>query len=140
MATANLYLNFPGNTEEAFQYYQSIFGGEFEELKRFSDTPFGANLPEADQTKMMHIRYALGNIRLMGTDVLSSQSQSLIIGTNFSICVDAKDKAEADVFYSKLSANGKAEMPMQDQFWGGYFGMCTDKFNVQWMVQWVGNC
>lgn len=138
MTTANLYLNFPGTTEEAFLYYQGIFGGEFEELKRFSDTPFGEKIPEADRAKIMHIRYALGNIRLMGTDALASLGQSLVVGTNFSICVDAKDKTEADVFYQKISANGKADMPMQDQFWGGYFGSCTDKYGVQWMIQWVG--
>lgn len=138
MTTANLYLNFLGNTEEAFLYYQGIFGGEFEEVKRFSETPFGANMPEAERGKILHIRYVLGNIRLMGTDVLASQEQSLVVGNNFSICVDAKDKVEADVFYAKLSANGKENMPMEDQFWGGYFGICTDKYNVQWMIQWVG--
>jgi len=138
MTTANLYINFPGITEAAFDYYKSIFGGEFQELKRFSDTPYGEKLPEEDRHKILHIRYAIGNIALMGTDVLKSQGQSLVTGTNFSICVDAKDKAEADTFYAKLSTDGKTEMPMQDQFWGGYFGMCTDKFGIQWMVQWIG--
>ena len=140
MTSANLYLNFLGNTEEAFTYYQGIFGGVFVELKRFSDTPFGEKLSEAERRKIMHIRYSLGNITLMGTDILASQGQTLQIGTNFSVCVDAVNKAEADVFFAKLSAGGKVGMPMQDQFWGGYFGMCTDQFGVQWMVQWVGNC
>lgn len=139
MAIANLYLNFLGNTEEAFQYYQSIFGGDFEEVKRFADTPFGANLPQEDRAKIMHMRYVLGNIRLLGTDILVSQGQSLNVGNNFSICVDAASRAEADVFYEKLSTGGKVDLPMQDQFWGGYFGMCTDKFGIQWMLQWVGD-
>jgi len=140
MTTVNLYLNFAGNTEEAFSYYKSIFKTEFLELKRFSDTPFGNTLPEEERHKIMHISLPVGNILLMGTDTLSSQGHSLVMGNNFSISLDVESQSEADQLYAALSLNGKTTMTMQDTFWGGYFGTCTDAFGIQWMVQWLKKC
>jgi PhnB protein len=137
MATVSLYLNFAGRTEEVFLFYKEIFGGAFRELKRFSDVPFGAQLPEAERGKVMHVSYPIGNIVLMGTDTLESQGHTLTIGNNFSICVDADDKAHADRLFAALGKDGTVTMPLQDTFWGGYFGMCVDRYGVQWMIQWI---
>lgn len=137
MSSLNIYLNFAGNTEEAFTYYKSVFNTAFLELKRFSDTPYGNTLPEDERHKVMHVALPVGNILLMGTDTLSSQGHNLVLGNNFSINIDAENQAEADRLFAALSQNGKVTMPMQDTFWGGYFGMCIDAFGIQWMVQWL---
>lgn len=135
MATVNPYLNFAGNTEEAFQFYKSVFGSEFLALQRFKDTPEAGRLPEGDRDKIMHIALPIGNGNiLMATDALESMGQQLTVGNNFSLSVNAESKAEADRLYSSLSEGGKATMPMQQAFWGSYFGMLTDRFGIQWMV------
>ena len=136
MATINPYLNFMGNTEEAFNFYKSVFGGEFiGGINRFKDTPDGGKMSAADQQKIMHVALPIGkgNI-LMGTDMLESFGHKLIAGNNFSISITADNKAEADKFYKELSIGGKVEMPIADSFWGSYFGMFSDKFGIQWMV------
>ncbi len=136
MATINPYLNFMGNTEEAFNFYRSAFGGEFiGGINRFKDTPDGAKMPPGDQNKVMHIALPVGkgNV-IMGTDMLESMGHKLNKGNNFSISISTDSKAEADKLYKALSAGGKVEMPLADAFWGAYFGMFTDKFGIQWMV------
>ncbi len=135
MFQTNLYLNFPGNTEAAFDFYKSVFGGEFEMLSRFADTPAAAQIPESDQQKIMHVALKLGeNLTLMGTDALESMGQKLTVGNNFSISLHPTTKADADKLYADLSQGGTATMPMQEMFWGAYYGMLTDKFGVQWMI------
>jgi PhnB protein len=134
MVKINLYLNFKDNTEEAFKFYKSIFGGEFTALQRFKDTPDAAKIAKNDQEKIMHIALPVGNTILMGTDAPESMGFKLKQGDNFSISVDAESKKEADALFAKLSKGGKSTMPMADMFWGSYFGMLTDKFGVQWMV------
>ena len=135
MATFNPYVNFNGNTEEAFTFYKSVFGGEFLMVMRFKDTPEAAKMPPDAADKIMHIVLPIGkgNI-LMGTDALESMGQKLTVGNNFSISITAESKGEADTIYNKLSAGGKIEMPLGDTFWGAYFGMFADKFGIQWMV------
>ncbi len=135
MATINTYLNFNGNTEEAFSFYKSVFGGEFAALQRFRDTPEAGNIPESERDMIMHVSLPIGkgNV-LMGTDALESMGQKLIAGNNFSISINAESKAEADKLFKGLSAGGKIEMPLADAFWGAYFGMFADKFGIQWMV------
>ena len=135
LATVNPYLNFAGNTEEAFLFYKSVFGGEFLALQRFADTPEAEKLPEGDRDKIMHIALPIGNENiLMATDALESMGQKLTAGNNFSLSVGAESTEEADKFYSRLSEGGMATMPMQKAFWGSYFGMLTDRFGIQWMV------
>lgn len=136
MATINPYLNFLGNTEEVFNFYKSVFGGEFAMLQRFKDTPdSGSNLPETDRNKIMHIALPLGkNNVLMGTDALESAGHTVTMGNNLSLSINADSKEEADKIYNGLSAGGSIEMPIQDTFWGAYFGMFTDKFGVKWLV------
>jgi PhnB protein len=135
MATVNPYLNFNGNTEEAFNFYKSVFGGEFTSLQRFKDTPFGDNVAENDREKIMHISLPIldGTI-LLATDALDSMGQKLEVGNNFSLCISPESEEQADKLFSALSEGGQITMPLEKAFWGAYFGMATDKFGIQWMV------
>lgn len=135
MATLNPYLNFNGKAEEAFRFYQSAFGGEFTTLMRFKDTGESGKLSEADQNKIMHIALPIGNGSfLMASDVPESMGIKVNQGNNFAISISADTKSEADHLFTKLSKDGTVEMPMQETFWGSYFGMFTDKFGIKWMV------
>jgi PhnB protein len=135
MSLINPYLNFPGNTEEVFNFYRSVFGGEFAMLQRFKDAPEADKIAEADRDKIMHIALPVGkgNI-LMATDALASMGHTLTMGNNISLSFHADSREEADSIFNGLSAGGKIEMPLQDMFWGSYFGMLEDKFGVKWLV------
>ena len=138
MKSINPYLNFPGNTEEAFNFYKKIFGGDFAgDINRFKDTPDASKLNKSDQEKVMHIALPLGNNLLMATDALPSMGFSVTFGNNFYLSIETESKDEADKLFHGLSDGGKDEMPMQDQFWGAYFGMLTDKFGVKWMINYT---
>ncbi|MFI5220123.1 MAG: VOC family protein [Bacteroidia bacterium] len=135
MATINPYLNFMGNTEEAFNFYKSVFGGEFTTFKRFKDTSEAEKMSANDGEKIMHISLPIGNGNvLMATDALESFGQKLITGTNFSISINTESEEETTKLFNALSAGGKIEMPLQKTFWGAFFGMFADKFGIQWMV------
>ena len=135
MTFMNPYLNFNGNTEEAFNFYKSVFGGEFRSLVRFKDTPEADKMAEGDRDKIMHIALPIGNGNiLMATDALESMGQKLTTGNNFYISIHTESREEADKIYKALSDGGKIEMPIGDTFWGDYFGMFADKFGIQWMV------
>ena len=135
MTTINPYLNFNGNAEEAFNFYKSVFGGEFSSLQRMKDTPDGQKVPAAERDKIMHIALPIGKgVKLMASDAMESMGQKLSAGNNFYLSVSAESKAEADRLFNGLSKGGKVEMPMQMMFWGEYFGMFADKYGVQWMV------
>jgi PhnB protein len=133
------YLNFAGNTEEAFMFYKSVFDGEFKALIRFKDMPMqGINIPKLDENKIMHIALPLGKgDMLMASDVLKSFGQKLVAGNNISISVFPDSKEEADRLFKALSAGGKIEMPITNQSWGDYYGGLTDKFGVRWMVDYI---
>ncbi|WP_417357993.1 VOC family protein [Flavobacterium sp.] len=133
MRAVNPYLNFNGNTEEAFNFYRSVFGGEFVTIMRFVDTPGCESMPETEKNGIMHIALPLGSSLLMGTDVPKSMEQ-VKFGTNSSITIDAESREEADKYFNGLAEGGKVGMPMDDMFWGAYYGMLTDKFGVQWMI------
>jgi len=134
MTRLNPYLNFKGNTEEAFNFYKSVFGGDIPMLVRFKDTPEASRVPANEQDKIMNISLCIGDTVLMGTDALESMGHHLNPGNNFSLSYSAKTREEADNIFSKLSADGKVAVPMQQQFWGAYFGMFTDKFGINWML------
>lgn len=136
MKAINPYLNFPGNTEEAFNFYKSAFGGEFMSVVRFKDMPMeGVNIPKGDENKIMHISLPIGNGNvLMATDTLESLGQKLTAGNNVYISLHPESKEEADRLFKALSAGGNIEMPMADQVWGDYFGSFNDKFGVRWMI------
>jgi PhnB protein len=138
MATVNTYLNFNGNTEEAFNFYRLVFGGEFAMLQRLKDTPEADKLPEGDKEKIMHVALPIGGNLLMGTDVLESMPQ-VKFGTNSSISISAESEEEARKLFDGLSAGGIVDMPLEKMFWNALFGFFTDKFGVQWMVNYDFN-
>jgi PhnB protein len=143
MATINPYLNFNGNTEEAFNFYKSVFGGEFAALQRFKDmkdVPGCEHLADSDKEKIMHISLPIGkgNV-LMATDVVASLGQPEASGNNISLSVQTESKEEAEKLFNGLSEGGTVTMPLADAFWGAYFGMLTDKFGIQWMVHYDYN-
>ena len=138
MSSLNPYLNFNGNTEEAFNHYKSVFGGEFAMLMRFGDTQGCEDMPETEKNGIMHIALPFGSNVLMGTDVPKSMEQ-VTFGSNMSISISADSREDADKFFNGLAAGGKVTMPMDDMFWGDYYGMLTDKFNVQWMISYNPN-
>jgi PhnB protein len=134
MATINPYLNFMGNTEEAFNFYKSIFGGDFIAVQRFKDTPEADRVPENEKEKLMHVSLPIGKNVLMATDALESMGHKVTPGTNFHLSVDTDSEQEANELFKGLSAGGNVSVPLQKMFWGAYFGMVTDKFGIQWMV------
>ena len=140
MARTSTYLNFPRNTEEVFNFYKSVFGTEFREggIKRFKDippSPYMPPIPETDSNLVMHVELPItGGHILMGTDAPESMGFAIVLGNNVSINIEPDSKAEADKLFAGLSQDGKITMPLQDMFWGAYFGSCTDKFGINWMV------
>jgi len=133
MKALNPYLTFNGNTEEAFNFYKSVLGGDFTMVMRYKDVPAEHQMGESDGNKIMHIGLPSGQSILMGSDSPGMYGD-VTMGTNFQISISAESKEEADRLFQGLSAGGKATMPMENTFWGDYFGMLTDKFNVHWMV------
>src|SRR5688572_7984824 len=134
MATINIYLNFPGNTEEAFNFYKSVFGGEFSFLQRFGDTPVGVSMSDEEKEKIMHV--GLPIVRggsLMATDALSSQGFTLTKGNNNNIEVSTETEKEAENLFKGLSAGGNILVPLAKTSWGSYIGMFNDRFGISWM-------
>lgn len=138
MATVNAYLTFNGNCEDAFNFYKSVFGGEFPYVGRFKDMPpqnDHAAVPAIDGEKIMHISLPISNeTSIMGSDTGGEWSNSFVVGNNFSISITAQSQAEADKLFNGLSAGGQVTIPMNKTFWGSYFGMFTDKFGINWMI------
>lgn len=136
MVKLHTYLNFPGNAEEAFGFYRSVFGGEVSSLVRFKDMPMeGIVIPKEAEDKIMHISLPIGkDDMLMATDSLESLGQKLNPGNNVYIFIQPESKDEADRLFAALSVGGVIEMPMADQPWGDYYGSLQDRFGVLWMV------
>ena len=138
MASVSTYLNFSGNTEEAFNFYRSIFGGEFlNPVYRFGDIPPADGMPpvpEADKNLVMHVALTiLGGHVLMGTDAPESMGFKLKMGNNVYINLEPDTREETERLFKALSAGGTVEQELQDMFWGAYYGSCQDKFGVRWM-------
>jgi len=134
MKAINPYLNFAGNTEEAFNFYKSVFGGEFAMLQKFGE---GNQIPASVKDKVMHVSLPIGNNILMGTDACEEMGFNVTQGNNFYICISPDSKEEADKLFNALAEGGKINMPLQDMFWGAYYGDLTDKFGVKWMVNYM---
>ena len=143
----NPYLNFNGNTEEVFNFYKSIFGGDFPFVMRFNEMPqdaadgegcVGEGIPENDANGLAHISLPVGQTMLMASDVPSNMPP-VVSGTNVSLCISVDSRADADRIFGALSEGGTVQMSMQDQFWGDYYGMLEDKFKIQWMVSFNPN-
>jgi PhnB protein len=139
MARVSTYLNFPRNTEEAFNFYKTVFGGEFggNGITRFGDIPAMEGMPpmaEADKNLVMHIELNItGGYVLMATDAPETMGFTVNFGNNVHINLEQDTRGETKKLFDVLSAGGKITMELQDMFWGAYFGSCTDKFGVQWM-------
>ena len=144
MKAVNPYLNFSDNCEAAFNFYKSVFGGEFVTVMRFKDVPSeeldeSHQMSDGEAEKIMHVALPIGQETiLMGSDVPEGMG-AVTIGTNFAISLSADSEAEATALFNKLSAGGQVTMPLDKAFWGDYFGMLTDKFGVQWMVSYAYN-
>jgi PhnB protein len=134
MKHVNPYLNFPGNTEEAFNFYKGIFGGDFLALMRFKDTPAAGEVPAEAGNGVMHVALKLGDSILMATDVVESMGQTVTVGNNVSLAIEADSREEADKIFKGLSEGGSNVMPLADQFWGAYWGALRDKYGICWMV------
>lgn len=139
MARVSTYLNFARNTEEAFNFYKSVFGGEFVtgKMMRFGGIPPGDGappIPEADKNLVMHVELPiLGGHSLMGTDAPESMGFTVNPGNNVYISLQPDTRVETKKLFDALSAGGQVSMALDDMFWGAYYGSCVDKFGVQWM-------
>ena len=134
MASVNPYLSFNGNCEEAFDFYKSVFGGEFAMKSRFGEMPSEHNCSEAEANKIMHVALPIGKDSiLMGSDQPDGYGP-LSEGNNFNIAVSPDSEEQATGIFNGLSAGGQVVMPMEKTFWGAYFGMLKDKYGIQWMV------
>jgi PhnB protein len=139
MARVSTYLNFARNTEEAFEFYRTVFGGEFNgPIHRFAEAPSSPGqppLPEADRNLVLHVELAiLGGHVLMGTDAPESMGFTLRPGNSVHINLEPDTRAETARLFNALASGGKVDMPLQDMFWGAYFGSLTDRFGVKWML------
>jgi PhnB protein len=136
--TINPYLNFPGTTEAAFNFYKSVFGGEFSRLERFKGNPGSEKMSPELQNQIMHISLPIApGYILMATDAPAEMGFSLNQGNNCYISISPDSREEAKRLFDGLSAGGKVEMDLQDAFWGDYFGSFEDKFGMKWMVNYA---
>lgn len=131
--TVSTYLTFDGNCREAFEFYREVFGGEFEMLSTFGESPDDMGVPEELKDAVMHVSLPIGKSVLMGSDN-APEGPPLAVGNNFSLSVDAESREHADQLLARLPAGGAVTMPMDETFWGAYFGMCSDRFGINWMV------
>jgi len=134
----NPYLTFSGNCEDAFNFYRSVFGGNFAYIGRFGEMPpmdGQPPIPDSERNKIMHVSLPISEETiLMGSDSSEAFGQATNVGNNFSISINASSQPDADRLYNGLASNGTQIMPMNKTFWGAYFGMLVDKYGIQWMV------
>ena len=140
MALINPHINFNGNAEEAFNFYKSVFGGEFAKIMRFKDLS-SPEFPvsENEANKIMHIALPIGKSILMANDVPESMGRINENENRSKIVISAESKEEADKLFNGLSVGGKVEFPIADSPWGSYFGMFRDKYGIEWMVDFDPN-
>ena len=128
----SIYLNFDGNCREAFEFYRSVFGGDFAIVQTFGDGPPDMGVPEEAKDQIMHVSYPIGSSVLMGSDVMPGFGPPHVTGTNFSVSYTTENREQTDEFFAKISEGGTVQMAPADMFWGAYFGACTDKFGITW--------
>lgn len=138
MARTSIYLNFIGETEAAFNFYGQVFGTAFTApLQRMSEVPTDPGqppLPKDERNLILHVELPiLGGLVLMGTDMLESMGHKLIAGNNIALNLEPDTRTVTDELFKSLSDGGEVTTPLQEMFWGGYFGSCTDKFGIHWM-------
>ena len=137
MSHVNTYLNFQGQTEEAFAFYAKTFGTAVTALTRYSDMPAmgPGELPAAERDLVMHAELPItGGHLLMATDMLRSMGQETRIGNNTTLCLDVDSREEADHLYGALSDGGSESSPMADMPWGAYWGVTLDRYGIRWMI------
>lgn len=139
MARTSTYLNFNGKTEQAFEAYRAVFGGKFiGPVHRFKDVPSAPGqppMPAEAANMVMHVELAIvGGHVLMGTDAPESMGFTVTPGNNMHINLEPDTRAEAERLFNALAVGGMVEMPLQDMFWGAYFGSLTDAYGIRWMV------
>ncbi|MXV50076.1 VOC family protein [Pedobacter sp. HMF7647] len=140
MANINPHINFNGNAEEAFNFYKSVFGGEFAKIMRFKDlVNAGFPVAENEANKIMHIALPIGKTFLMANDVPEILGRTNENENRSKIVISAESKEEADKLFNGLSAGGQIEMPISDSPWGTYFGMFRDKYGIEWMIDFDSN-
>ena len=128
------YLNFDGNCREAFEFYRSVFGGEFAEIQTFANAPSDMGVGEEYLDQVMHVSLPIGTSVLMGSDSVPGFGPPHVSGNNFAITVHAESREEADRVFARLSEGGSVMMPLQDTFWGAYFGAVADRFGINWQI------
>ncbi|MDR2475241.1 MAG: VOC family protein [Bacteroidales bacterium] len=135
MATVNVYLSFNGDCEEAFNFYKSVFGGEFSYVGKYKDMPLpDRELTDAEKEKIMHVGLTISaETMLLGCDML----EEFVPGNNFSICVTPESEDEGRKIFDALSEGGNIIMPLEKTFWNSLFGMVSDKFGICWMVDYA---
>ena len=130
----NTYLFFDGNCEEAFEFYRSVFGGEFVTLMTYADGPSEMQVPDDRKGEIMHVSLQVGSSVLMGSDRWFAHKEPFTPGSNFGISIETESREQSDDLFSKLSDGGTVKMPMEKVFWGSYFGSLTDRFGIEWMI------
>ena len=126
------YLNFNGNCREVLEFYRSVFGGEYMIMQTFGDGPDDMGIAESDKDKIMHATLMIGDGVIMASDMPSGFGPPPVVGNNFSLTYPTQSKEETDELFAKMSEGGTVTMPVQEMFWGAYFGSCTDKFGINW--------
>jgi PhnB protein len=135
MQLVHIYVNFPGTTRDALTFYESVFRTKLQMIQTFGEATFMPNVPDSAKAKVMHAQLPITEkVHLMASDVVEGFGPPAVFGNNFQITLVADDKAEADRVFAALSSDGKVTMPMANAPWGPYFGMCSDKFGIQWMI------
>ena len=129
----NVYLHFNGNCQEVFEFYRSVFGGDFAVFSTFRDLPEPMGVSEEEMDGVLHVSYDIGGTTLMGSDMPSAFGPPVEQGKNFAIAYQTESREQTEELLNKVSAGGKVTMPLGDMFWGSYFGSCTDKFGINWM-------
>ncbi|WP_320054413.1 VOC family protein [uncultured Acetobacteroides sp.] len=139
MATINPYITFNGNCEEAFNFYKSIFGGDFTHMERYKNTPNVEQVPKCEGEKILHISLPINSHTiLMGSDNCcdadSEFDSEVHFGNNISLSISTKSEEETTKLFEALSKEGRISMPLQKTFWDAYYGMLIDKYGINWMV------
>jgi PhnB protein len=139
MKLVHFYLNFPGHTREAFDFYARVFGTQILFAQTFGEATFMGDVPESAKDKIVHIQLPITEtIHLMGSDAIPGMGRDMVEGNNFSLTLVADDKAEADRVFAALADQGAVDMPLANAPWGPYFGMVRDRYGVNWMVSLEG--
>lgn len=138
MTTVNIYMTFDGNCREAFDFYKSVFGGEFAYIGTFADMPPREGMPpvpENEKDRIMHVSLPVSEETvLMGSDSSEIFEHVTVVGDNISVSVNTDSMEEAERIFIGLSAGGKIIMPLEKTFWGAYYGILRDKFDINWMI------